>query len=114
MLKPLWQFALNLRGKTKDKTSFDTETFNEAVFLEESQTIALMSIAWFHLLKMRIMYLYGNYSEAMRHGAEAEPAGRRLAGGLCALRHVYPIMPLRAGQPGRSDLCPRLQGRQDP
>jgi PAS domain S-box-containing protein len=71
VLKPLRQFALNLKGETKDKSSFDSQEFNEIRFLGESQTTALMSIAWFHGLKLRLQYLYENYSEALGHAADA-------------------------------------------
>jgi len=72
VLKPLRQFALNLSGKTAGRDTFETATFSEARFLERSQTTALMSIPWFHALKMKALYLHEQYPQALEYAAEAE------------------------------------------
>ncbi|MCH8293322.1 serine/threonine-protein kinase PknK, partial [Candidatus Poribacteria bacterium] len=69
------QIIHNLKGQTKGKFSLNDDDFDEAERLKawrEDNVAGALGLFWYHLAKMQVNFLYGNYAVACKMGAEAE------------------------------------------
>ena len=81
----VWQqFIKCLQGLTREPTSFDNDTFDEASSLAYFRETGVGSaIALYHILKQTAAYINGQYAAALESAARAAPI----------LHHVMAIMP---------------------
>jgi predicted ATPase/serine phosphatase RsbU (regulator of sigma subunit) len=68
------QFIRCLQGLTTDPLSFSDSTFDEINFIEqlESSGLAGVSVNWYYILKLQVLYLLGDYSQALTVATKAE------------------------------------------
>lgn len=66
----LYQAILNLQGKLPNPITLDSSEFTEATLLDAY--FIPKNRAYYHIYKTFILFLYGNYSEAVVHGSNAE------------------------------------------
>ncbi|MBD1828398.1 AAA family ATPase [Microcoleus sp. FACHB-61] len=66
-------FILNLQGLTQSKFSFNDEEFDEFQCLQIWQEIDFMTaIATYNILKLQILFLYGDYENALKEIKKSE------------------------------------------
>jgi predicted ATPase/signal transduction histidine kinase len=68
-----WQTILNFLGKSEDPCALIGEAFDERVklpFYEATRNVTEKAI--FHLCKLTLCYLFGEYEQAVGHGREVE------------------------------------------
>lgn len=70
------QVIANLRGQTKSRSSLSDDGFDEATFRAGlSEKDEAQTVAYFHLLKLYVQYLHGDYAGAAAEALEAERLG---------------------------------------
>ncbi|MEG4344828.1 ATP-binding sensor histidine kinase [Microcoleus sp. A003_D6] len=69
----LQQTTLNLQGLTKDKYSFDDETYSEALCLQHWENTKFYHVkTWYITFKAQVLFIYDNYTEALKLAQENE------------------------------------------
>ena len=68
------QYIYCLQGLTPDPLSFSDSSFDATSFIEqlESSGLAGVSVNWYYILKLQVLYLLGDYSQALTVAAKAE------------------------------------------
>lgn len=85
------QLALfNLLAKTSDCEVFSNGEINERQYLERcANRGSLLAICAYKILKCQVLYLYGNYAEALSYGVEAEQKLGLAIGTIIVAEHNF-------------------------
>ena len=85
------QALANLQGQTRHRSTLSDDSFDEAGFLATlSEKEHGITLAFFHLFKLHLQYLHGDYAGAVASAAEAEPRSASIFGHYYATRiHFY-------------------------
>ncbi|MBD2742187.1 ATP-binding protein [Coleofasciculus sp. FACHB-1120] len=71
MFLVIQKFALSLKGETEEKTSFNDNNFKEEEHRDELKKVPALYVTYC-ILKAQILYLYGEYDDAMKAIADGE------------------------------------------
>ncbi|MBI5896412.1 MAG: diguanylate cyclase, partial [Desulfobacterales bacterium] len=113
------QFCLNLKGLTDSPFSLNSPGFDheERVAAMRAQGNPL-NVFFYLLVKEKIRYLYGDYAEACRVGAEIDPLLQYPKGSFYLAEHIFyrclsllAVFPDRASSE-RRDILKRVKGYQ--
>ena len=85
------QALANLQGQTRGRSTLSDDSFDEESFLATlSEKEHGITLAFFHLFKLHLQYLHGDYAGAVASAAEAEPRSASIFGHYYATRiHFY-------------------------
>ena len=95
----------SLMGETEHPTSFQSDEYDEAERMTHMQQIAMkLPLSWYHIMKLRSHYLFGEYEAALEQANLSEPLLPFAAGLLQTEEHIfYHALTLAALYPDADD-----------
>ena len=84
------QWALNLKGLTRDQSSFSNIDFDEENCVEEMLGFRTKApISWYYVIKLQTLYILNDYDEAIKTAFESEKFLDHIFGFMLVSEHYF-------------------------